>query len=96
MNKKSTHTLRVSGQVSELIRTMHPHLKKRVRAALKVILADPSSGKTLRNELAGLQSYRVGSFRIIYRLSGKVIELVAIGPRKMIYGETYKILKKTR
>lgn len=94
MNKKSMYTLMVPGQVSELIRKMHPHLKKKVRAALKVILENPSSGKTLREELAGLQSYRVGSFRIIYRLSGKVIELVAIGPRMKIYGETYKILKK--
>lgn len=94
MNKKTMYTLMVPGQVSELIRKMHPHLKKKVRAALKVILENPSSGKTLREELAGLQSYRVGSFRIIYRLSGKVIELVAIGPRMKIYGETYKILKK--
>lgn len=94
MNKKTMYTLMVPGQVSELIRKMHPHLKKRVRAALKVILENPSSGKTLKDELAGLQSYRVCSFRIIYRLSGKVIELVAIGPRMKIYGETYKILKK--
>jgi len=82
------------GQVSELIREMHPHLKKRVRAALKGVLENPSSGKTLKEELAGLRSYRVGSFRIIYRLSGKVVDLVAVGPRKKIYGETYKILKK--
>jgi len=85
----------VPGQVSELIRKMHPHLKKRVRAALKVILTYLSSGKTLKDELAGLKSYRVGSFRTIYRLSGKVIELAVIGPRTKIYGETYKILKKT-
>lgn len=86
----------VPDQLTALIRNMHPSLKKRVRAALKAILADPSSGKVLRNELAGLQSYRVGTFRIIYRLSGKNIELVAVGPRKRIYDETYKVLKKTK
>ncbi len=88
--------LMVPDQVTALIRNMHPSLKKRVRAALKAILADPSSGKALRSELAGLQSYRVGTFRIIYRVvSGKNVELVAVGPRKRIYDETYKILNKT-
>ncbi len=88
--------LMVPDQVTALIRNMHPSLKKRVRAALKAILTDPSSGKALRNELAWLQSYRVGTFRIIYRVvSGKNVELVAVGPRKRIYDETYKILKKT-
>ena len=88
--------LMVPDQLTALIRNMHPSLKKRVRAALKAILAYPSSGKVLSNELAGLQSYRVGTFRIIYRLSGKNIELVAVGPRKRIYDETYKVLKKTK
>jgi mRNA-degrading endonuclease RelE of RelBE toxin-antitoxin system len=87
-------TLKVPDHVSELIGTMHPYLKKRVRAALKTILSNPASGKSLKNELAGLQSYRVGSFRIIYRLSGGVIELVALGPRKQIYNETYRVLRK--
>lgn len=96
MNRRSMHALMVPDQVSALIRKMHPYLKRRIRTALKAILADPSSGKTLKNELAGLQSYRVGTFRIIYRSSGKIIELDAIGPRTKIYGETYDILKRTK
>jgi mRNA interferase RelE/StbE len=80
--------------ISKLIRKMHPHLKKRVKASLKTILSDPSSGKLLKDELAGLQSYRVGSFRIIYRVSEEIIELIAIGPRRQIYNETYKLLSK--
>jgi mRNA interferase RelE/StbE len=96
LTKEAIYALMVPDQVSELIREMHPYLKKRVRAALKMVLSDPSSGKSLKNELAGLQSYRVGSFRIIYRFSGRVIELVAIGPRRQIYDETYRILRKAR
>jgi mRNA interferase RelE/StbE len=96
LTKEAIYALMVPDHVSELIREMHPYLKKRVRAALKMVLSDPSSGKSLKKELAGLQSYRVGSFRIIYRLSGRVIELVAIGPRRQIYDETYRILRKAR
>jgi mRNA-degrading endonuclease RelE of RelBE toxin-antitoxin system len=52
-----------------------------------------ASGKDLQDELTGLKSYRIGTFRIIYRLVEKHhIEVVAIGPRKNIYQETYRII----
>lgn len=62
----------------------------------KTILSDPSSGKALKDELAGLRSFGVGSFRIIYRVIRNVIEIVAIGPRERIYEETYRLLKRER
>jgi len=62
---------------------------------LKMILADPHSGKALKEELSGLRSFRVGRFRIIYRIAaGKEIGIVAIGPRESIYRETYLLLRK--
>lgn len=43
------------------------------------------------DELSGLRSFKVGSFRIIYRMKGSEhLELVAIGPRERIYEETFK------
>ncbi len=78
-----------------LIRNLHPYLKKKVKTSLQTIVSDPYSGKPLRDELAGLRSFRVGRFRIIYRISGKkLIEIVAIGPRECIYEETFRLLKK--
>ena len=75
---------------------MHPDLKKKVRASLQLILSDPHSGKSLKDDLSGLWSFRVGSFRIIYRIPDDiVIEIVAIGPRERIYEETFKLLKKS-
>lgn len=61
---------------------------------MKAILADPSSGKALKEELAGLRSFRVGTFRVIYRVRRNVVEIVAIGPRERIYEETYRLLKR--
>ena len=85
----------VPGEIRELIRTMHPSLKKKIKSSLKMILSDPYSGKALLDELAGLRSFRVSSFRIIYRVKGpKQIELVAVGPRERIYEETFRILQK--
>lgn len=74
---------------------MHPELKKKIKTSLKTILKDPYSGKALKNELAGLRSFRASRFRIIYRVAeGNVVELVAVGPRKSIYEETFRLLNK--
>ena len=87
-------TLRVPDEIAGLVRGMHPDLKRKTKASLKRILADPSSGKALKNELAGLRSFRVGGFRIIYRVMRNIVEIVAVGPRERIYEETYRVLKR--
>ena len=89
------YKLVVPKDLRELIRTMHPSLKKKVKASLKIILSEPYSGKTLMDELSGLRSFRISSFRIIYRIKEpEQIELVAIGPRGRIYEETFRIIQK--
>jgi mRNA interferase RelE/StbE len=89
------YKLVVPKDVRELIRTMHPSLKKKVKASLKIILSEPYSGKTLMDELSGLRSFQISSFRIIYRIKEpEQIELVAIGPRERIYEETFRIIQK--
>ena len=89
------YKLVVPRDVRELIRTMHPSLKKKVKASLKIILSEPSSGKALMDELSRLRSFRVSSFRIIYRIKEpRKIELVTIGPRERIYEETLRIIQK--
>ena len=89
------YRLVVPKDVKELIRTMHPSLKNKVKASLKIILSEPYSGKTLMDELSGLRSFRISSFRIIYRIKEpEQIELVAIGPRERIYEETFRMIQK--
>ncbi len=89
------YRLRVPGEVARLIRSLHPHLKKKLKATLQALLSNPHSGKALKEELAGLRSLRVSRFRIIYRMRGaKQIEIVAVGPRERIYEETFKLIKK--
>jgi mRNA interferase RelE/StbE len=78
-----------------LIRGLHPELKRKVRSALDDILDDPSVGKALRHELAGLRSCRIGRLRIVYRIaSAAVVEIVAVGPRATIYQETWKRVRR--
>ena len=87
--------LRVPDDIVSLIRGMHPNLKKRVKTVFNEILNDPSCGKALKEELAGLRSFRIKGFRIIYKVSSKKeISIAALGPRKYIYEETYRIIQK--
>ena len=76
------------------IGSIHPELKRKIKAALRIISSSSDAGKTLRDELAGLRSFRVSRFRIIYRIRERTIEIIAIGPREMIYEETYRLIKK--
>jgi mRNA interferase RelE/StbE len=91
---RSFYKIRVPDELADLIRGMHPSLKKKVRASLGMILSDPQKGKALKEELAGLHSFRVGNYRIIYRIFRKHVEIVALGPRQKIYEETFLILKR--
>jgi mRNA interferase RelE/StbE len=88
------HKLRIPDETVALIRNLHPQIKKKIRASLKEILSEPYSGKALKDELAGLRTFRVSRFRIVYRIiHNREIEIVTIGPRERIYEETFRIMK---
>lgn len=93
--KNPVYKVRVPHEIAELIRGLHPQLKRKVRASLLSILKDPRSGRPLRGELEGLWSVRVSRFRLIYRIGrNRQIEIVALGPRERIYEETLRLVKK--
>ena len=93
--KQPIRKLKVPDGVAEVIRNLHPHLKKKIKASLQSIITDPYLGKALKDELAGMRSFRVSRFRIIYRVSDqKLIEIIAIGPRECIYEDTFRLLKR--
>lgn len=95
-SKDSTRKkLRMPDEIVALIRGCHPQLKRKIRAGLRHVMTEPESGKTLKDELEGLKSFRISRFRIIYRVCSKqYIDIVAVGPRKTIYEETYRIIRK--
>lgn len=94
----SIRRLKMSDETAESVRSLHPNLRRKIKAALQTILDDPQSGKALKDELGGLRSFRVGKFRVVYKTSKEkdIIEVAAIGPRKSIYEETWRLLKKER
>jgi mRNA interferase RelE/StbE len=89
-------TLKLPPQLRDLIRQLHPDLKRKVRAALTDILQDPACGKPLKEDLQGYLSLRVGQLRVIYRPDEEGVEIVAIGPRRTIYEDAARHILRSR
>ena len=88
--------LRVADSLVAMVRRLHPSIKRKIRASLATISRDPQAGRLLRDELEGLRNFRVGRFRIIYRIldEERTVEVVAIGHREYIYEETLRFVTR--
>ena len=75
--------------VANIIRSLHPDLKRSIKSAVQAIAADPGCGEPLRRVLEGLWKYRVRRFRIVYATDRKTrtVRLMAIGHRQNVYEE---------
>lgn len=87
---------RISSELLSFLNALHPDIKRKIKAGLKDIALNPSSGKVLKDELEGLRSYRIGWYRIIYREVPSFLEILAIGERQRIYEDTVKKLLKEK
>ena len=72
-------------ELRDLIRHLPPALKEKIKRGLEEICTQLTSGKPLRDELAGLHSYRIGEIRIVYQVEERTITLIAVGPRRTVY-----------
>jgi mRNA-degrading endonuclease RelE of RelBE toxin-antitoxin system len=79
------YRIEMSRTVRDIARRLPPQLKRKFKDALRRIADDPHKAKELQDELTGLMSYRRGRTRVIYRIQGAVLQIVAFGPRIDIY-----------
>ena len=79
----------IRSRVAEAIRSAHPSLKKALKAAIRLLVQDPSCGEPLHGELAGRFKYRVRRYRIVYRVDRqtRVVHIIAVGHRRSVYEE---------
>jgi mRNA interferase RelE/StbE len=89
---------RYAAEAAARIRKLHPQIKRRARAAVDQLLGSPLDGHPLHDELAGLRSFKMGKYRIIYRINDQAttLDILLFGPRRDIYEELRnRILRKT-
>ena len=84
--------------VAEMIRHLPPELRQSIKRAVRSLSADPIAGAPLIGELAGLWSFKVRRFRIIYELDRKarVLRIFAIGHRREVYEQLVDGLRQVR
>jgi len=86
--------------VRDLLIHLPPPLKRKVTLAFQALAEDPYQVKPLKDDLAGLRSFRVMRARIILRINGASVEIVAFGPRKDMYHraatELRSVMKSTQ
>ena len=82
--------------VAEVIRSLHPDLKRSIKSAVRAIAADPACGEPLKRELDGLRKYRVRRFRIVYAVDQKtrVIRVMAVRHRRSASEELVEQLRR--
>jgi mRNA interferase RelE/StbE len=75
-----------------VINSFSDKIKRQVKNAVERLAVEPSLGKKLSQELSHLWSYRMGDYRIIYKVEHNklIIIILAIGNRKDIYKKVSK------
>lgn len=76
---------RISPALDVQVRHLPPDLKRQVRGVLDLIEKTPEAGKALEDELEGFRSFRIGRYRLIYKIQGDHLILKAFGSRRDIY-----------
>ena len=71
----------------ELKKISKKYQQHAIYAALEDIKEEPTIGKPLVRELTGRYSYRIGVYRLIYKISkkDKIVYIISVGHRSTIY-----------
>lgn len=90
--------LDVPPHVAEVLRHLHPDIKRPIKAALRAISKDPAIGEPLERELKGLLKYRVSRFRIAYAVdrTHRTIRVMAVGHRRRIYDDLTEMIRRRK
>ena len=77
--------VRLSRRAEKALDSIDPARQEYLKHAIRELSHDPLLGKKLKGEFEALRSFRMGSFRIVYRFTTKLLEVVYIDHRKDVY-----------
>ncbi len=78
----------ISPQAKKEQKKLTKIFRKGVSEAIDTLKDDPNLGKPLTRELAGKFSYKLGVYRIIYKINEKekTVFIISAGHRATVYG----------
>jgi len=78
-------SVRLSARAAKALERVDARRRERLAEAIQELVGNPLLGKKLKGEFEGLRSYRLGSFRIVYRFSREALDVVYVDDRKDVY-----------
>jgi len=84
------HTAVVREDIPKLAQTARGQIKLAIEK--KLTTSPDKFGKPLRRSLKGYRKLRVGDYRIIFRIEGKIIKIFIIQHRSVVYKKYKKRL----
>lgn len=77
----------VSPEAKKRVKTLAKLYRKGIAGSIESLKEDPFLGKPLARELTGKYSYKVGVYRIIYKINkkDKIVNILDAGHRANIY-----------
>lgn len=78
-------SVRLSHAAEKAYEKIERRFKDNIKEAIRELSGNPLLGKKLKGEFEGLRLYRLGSFRIVYRSTRELLEVVYIDDRKDVY-----------
>jgi len=79
------YSLVLSVEALKQVKDLDKPVRARIFKELLFLESHPMSGKLLTGDLRGARTFRVGKYRVIYRLSECNIVIITILHRKKIY-----------
>ena len=77
--------VRLSRRAEKALSSIDLAQKEYLKNAIRELSYNPLLGKMLKGEFETLRSFRTGSFRIVYRFTKELLDVVHIDHRKDVY-----------
>lgn len=79
--------IRISSKAIKQLKLLKFVYQEAIDLAIDDLKSDPESGKKLKDKFLGKYSYRIGVYRIIYKINttDKVVEILSAGHRSIVY-----------
>ena len=81
------YRIKISPQAKNQLKSLKKSHQKAIANVIEDLKGNPHTGKPLGRELMGKYSYRVGVYRIIYKINRRdeIVQVLTAGHRSTVY-----------
>jgi mRNA-degrading endonuclease RelE of RelBE toxin-antitoxin system len=76
---------KLSRRAEKALDALDVRFRDHIKEAIRELAGNPLLRKKLKGEFEGLRSHRLGAFRIVYRFTEELLEVVYVEHRRDVY-----------